>query len=235
MIESLKQGREGMLVQVAKNDVIANNLANAATSGFKRELARIVESEQEAVVAADSATDTTIGSYRNTGQPLDVAVDGDGFFVVSRNGEELLTRNGEFRVSDDGKLVTASGESVVGAGGEIAIDVTLGAPAIGPDGTVSVGGEIVGALKLVQVGDVNALTRQGANLFAVADEARQDVPAEQTRVMPGFVEGSNVNPVREMVDMIAAMRTYQANEKSVRAADEILDVMINRVGRAPQG
>ncbi len=168
-----------------------------------------------------------------TGNPLDLAVDGDGFFVVEVDGETRYTRAGDFQLNDQGEIVLPSGARLQGASGPLVVDVSQGEPAFAPDGTLSVGGATVGRVRVVRFDDPSVLEPAGGNTFRAPDGAARDVDAANLRVVSGFVEASNVNPVREMVQMIEALRTYEASEKSVQAADQILDTLINRVGRVP--
>lgn len=262
MLKSLRIGARGLLAQVAKNDIIANNLANAATSGFKREIARFSTSgtgvpangPSPAAVGAragggadagsvspgapvgpqvSSVTDLTAGPVAHTGNPLDLAIDGNGFFVVEDGGAERYTRAGTFQLNDQGELVTGSGAVLQGTSGPLTVDPTRGKPQFATDGTLSVGSNIVGRVRVVRFDKPSALERKGDNLFAAKGESPTELDAQDVRVLPGVVEGSNVNAVREMINMISALRTYQASQKSIQASDQILDTMINRVGRAP--
>ena len=180
-----------------------------------------------------SAVDVRPGDIRPTGNPLDLAVDGDGFFVVEVDGETRYTRAGDFQLDDQGRIVLPSGARLQGTSGELVVDVTQGAPAFAPDGTLSVGGATVGRVRLARFDDPSVLTPAGGNTFTAPEGTATDVDSGDVRVVSGFVEASNVNPVREMVQMIEALRTYEASEKAVQAADQILDTLINRVGRVP--
>ncbi len=241
MLKGLRVASKGLITQVVKNDIIANNLANASTAGFKRELARFSRetagtdnSLRELVIS--SSTDFGRGYVRRTGNPMDLAIEGDGFFVVETPDGERYTRAGSFSLNERGELVTAGGFRVLSTSGPVVVDLEEGRLEIANDGTVSVGGISKSALRIVRFRDVSRLERQGGNLFMAGREAGQeDLDQARVNVLTGFLEGSNVNPLEEIVNMISALRTYQAIEKSVKASDEVLDTMINRIGRVPEG
>jgi flagellar basal-body rod protein FlgG len=237
MLKSLDTAKTGLLGQVTRNDLIANNLANAATDGFKREVARQTSEAPPGRAEAreltiSSVTDFTKGFYQPTGNEMDVSIENDGFFVVENDGELLYTRSGSFRLDDTGRMVTQNGYVLQGGSGPITIDPEEGVPTIATDGSVRVGQTTAGTIRVVRFGDSAALLRAGANLFRAGEgQQPEDVEISDVQLLTGFKEGSNVNAVSEMVSMLTALRTYQAIEKSVQSADQILDVMINQVGR----
>jgi flagellar basal body rod protein FlgG len=237
MLKSLQSAKTGLLGQMTRNDLIANNLANAATDGFKREIARqtIEEPPGEPGVrelSISSVTDFSKGFYQPTGNEFDVSIETEGFFVVEKDGKEFYTRSGSFRMDDEGKMVSQQGYMLQGSSGPVTIDVEEGVPTIAPDGSVRVGATTAGAIKVVKFEDPSALIRSGANLFQAAEgQMAEDIESTEVQLLTGFKEGSNVNAVSEMVSMLTALRTYQAIEKSVQSADQILDTMINQVGR----
>ncbi len=237
MLKSLQSAKNGLLGQMTRNDLIANNLANAATDGFKREIARQTIEEtpgqpgvREQVVT--SVTDFSKGYYLPTGNEFDVSIETEGFFVVQKDGEDFYTRTGSFRLDENGKMVTRDGSVLQGGSGALTIDLEEGVPTIATDGSVRVGETTAGAIKVVKFEDPSGLVRAGANMFQAAEgQSAEDVETTEIQLLTGFKEGSNVNAVSEMVSMLTALRTYQAIEKSVQSADQILDTMINQVGR----
>ena len=260
----------GMRARQRNLDAIANNIANAATTGFKadRLLYRSVEAmtagpgnpspngttspastPQTAAttnptgatsvnspvntaastlragdigVLTGSATDYSAGAIRQTGNPLDVALNGPGFLVVQTAQGERYTRAGSLMLDATGQLVTQSGDLVVGDSG--AISLPPGEPVIGEDGTISVNRQVVGRLKLVNFTDPHtALTKDGTSLFA-ATGSEQPSEAVGTRVQSGALEASNVNPVSEMAAMMQNSREFESLQHSV-------SMMLNDLGR----
>lgn len=212
--------------------VIANNLANMTTSGFKAErleFEHVMNKEQLLPAALGSEgdtppsvptdtyvqitggyTDLSAGPVEITNNPLDAAIDGKGFFVVQTPNGERYTRAGEFTLDANGRLVTMSGFTVQGDGGEI---VAQGGPAkIGQHGEVQVGTQTVGRLRVVEL-DPATLTREPGQLFKVAEGgAVQDV--SNPKVVGGAVEASNVNAVRELTEMLQASKLYESLQRT---------------------
>jgi flagellar basal-body rod protein FlgF len=241
MLKSLESASKGLLAQAVKNDVIANNLANAATTGFKRELAKFSQEiatspdgRQQRSLEVSSATDFSSGAVRSTNNPMDVAINGQGFFVVETPEGERYTRVGSFSMNENNELITTSGHPILGSSGRITVSLEEGGIEFGNDGTISVNQSSIGALRVVRFEDPAVLQRQGEGLFrAAAGADPEDMDQAAVSIRPGFVEDSNVNALREMTEMISALRTFQIIEKSIKASDEVLDTMINQAGRLP--
>lgn len=237
-----------MVSESVRQDVIANNLANVDTTGFKRillvtrpltgmALRRVEGGPGSGGLSAmgtyfagstpdDAATVFTQGALRSTGGALDLALLGEGFFVVEAPAGVRYTRDGSFRVDTEGYLATSSGHRVLGTGGPIRIGD--GEVEISESGDVSVAGRSVGKLKLVAFETGADLVREGHNLFQ-ASEAAAKVAGVQVRQR--YLEMSNVQPVREMVDLIAVMRAYEANQRMIKAQDETLGKAVNEIAR----
>lgn len=238
---------EGALVQGQRMENIASNLANANTVGFKRDLAmfqaRYAEETQRGadlpgsgslndlgggVDLAGVATDFSQGSIRNTYVPSDVAIEGPGYFVVRRDGQDLLTRAGNFTVSANGALVTQEGDPVISdENTPIAINPLEGPWQVNSSGTVEQNGNRYN-LALVQPQSPGDLVKLGENLFAPLAPPRPLTPAER-RVQSGALEGSTVNAVSEMTEMIQTSRVFEANVNMVRTQDSILGELVSRV------
>ena len=215
----------GMLAEMVRQDQIANDLANASTPGYKpdratqRSFAELLLSNQQSGqpigglglgVEIDSiVTDLSPGPIRDTGEPLDLAVEGEGFFAVNTPQGVRYTRNGQFAAAADGTLTTAQGFPVLGQNGQ---PVRLAA-----DGTVDPA--------TVGVFAVPAAQKQGDSLFtgAAAGQAAG-------RVRAGALEGSGADPSRSMVDLIASFRTFEAGQRVIRTIDDTLERAANRVG-----
>ncbi len=264
MLRTLQTARHSLHLEQTRIDTLANNLANAATSGFRQVLTRVTEQNAIPVANADPGPDDTAaiarpldlprppgaadwvterkllmsqaldmrpGAVQQTGRHLDLAISGRGFFVVrDREGNEMLTRDGGFSLDDEGNLATAAGLQVQGTGGPIAAGGGL--LTVDADGSVRVDGQERGRLRLVEAGDPHGLTPRGDGLLmAAAAQALADVPAGEAVVLQGHLEGSNVDAVRTLVDMIAAQRAFEVGAKVLQANDEMLGQSVNTLGR----
>lgn len=210
-----------------RQQIVANNLANANTHGFKAErvFARLVG---ENLVAADTATDLTQGNLTSTGRPLDLALEGPGFFVIETADGERLIRGGAMHVDDAGRIVTARGEPLLGDDGPIVIPP--GAVEIAADGEVRVEGRSVGRLRVEDVPPDATLAHAGAGRF-LTDAARVPVDPDARQVRQGRLEESNVNPIESLVEMITVQRSFAAVQRSVRVIDEVMGTIANRIGK----
>jgi flagellar basal-body rod protein FlgG len=245
--------KESMQLHQARVDVLANNLANAATTGFRQVLTQVAERDALGAetalsgpgslvrpgiegnwapvgdLAVRQATDIRPGAIESTGRETDVALTGPGFFVVQdAAGGEYYTRNGHFHRDPNGRLVTADGMAVQGTGGPI--EVGAGELAIGQDGTISVDGAVKGRLRVVDFARPHELTHRGDGLLAADPTlAAEDVAAADVSLLTGHLEGSNVDPVRTLVDMIAAQRAFEVQAKILQANDESLQKTVNNL------
>ena len=254
MNSSLRTSASGMMAQQRMIDVIANNLANVNTTGFKRSRVSfqdvLYESVQGARQAADSKVQTvgpiqigkgvriaavlrlhTQGSPEPTQRPLDLAIEGEGFFQVQRpDGSTAYTRDGSFTLSEDGTLVT-SGGYIVEPGIVVPQDSSM--LAIGADGSVSVmqSGQSsptdVGRIELARFLNPNGLSAIGENEYQQTDASGEPITGFAQdegfgRTIQGSLESSNVEIVQEMTDMIAAQRAYEINARAIRAAEDMM-------------
>jgi flagellar basal body rod protein FlgG len=239
---------EGAQAQQRRLEVIANNLANVETAGFKRDVpmfqARFAEAIQQGsdyphsrtqndlgggVKVIDVETDFAGSSLRETGTPTDFAVNGDGFFQVrSRDGQTYLTRAGNFTLDAQGRLITQSGDMTVlnESGGEIVIDATR--PwAVHPGGSIVQDGAAT-AIGLVRPQSLGDLVKVGNNLFRPLAPAAQVARAERD-IRQGYIEQSGVNPTREMMAMIETSRAFEANTRLIQHQDSMVSGLVNRV------
>jgi flagellar basal-body rod protein FlgF len=223
-------------------DVIANNVANVDTTGFKLE-SLIVQSRPETLPSGGSGPSTVNfaydagvvrdfrqGSLKQTGAPLDVAVEGEGFFKVQGPSGERYTRDGRFSMDASGRLVGESGLPVQGDGGDIVLDPTKGAPKVGEDGTISQAGEVVGKIALVNFASLSALSKDGDGLYR-NDSNLQPQAATSARVRQGMVEGSNVEPITQITRLIQVSRAYESIAKMVDQTGDLSARSIDRLGR----
>lgn len=224
MIKALRSASSGMVVQSLKQDIIANNIANAQTPGFKRSklvaesFAQTLQNTTASLIRtnypnspvgtviaqANAALDTSQGSIRNTENKLDFAISGPGAFEIATPNGTQLTRAGNFQINSLGELCTTDGYRVQGQAGSIRI--ADGNWNVTENGTIVLNGQPIDQIKIV-----------GAQ--------------NNTTVLQGHLEESNLNIVREMVEMISNLRSYEANQKVISFTDHTLDKLINEVGR----
>ncbi len=229
MLRGLYSAATGMEAAANAHEVTSRNLAHASVPGFRKALMNFEAMHNPWATKPDEdlsgaqvnmpSVDFTPGPINRTGAPLDFALDGEGFFVVNGPDGPLYTRAGTFELNGEGKLVTPDGFTVRAAGGEIEFPANMVASKIvvGPDGTVRVGREEVGQLEIMKFADPNKLLSVGATLFQAPPEAVPE-PSE-ARVVQGAREMSNVSPVNELVNLIAAQRHYEMAQKAASAID----------------
>lgn len=246
---------DGANVQSKWLEVLANNLANVDTPGFKRELAvfqarpsaahakgddvpgsRTINDLSGGVRFQRTLTDHSQGPFDHTGNATNLALAGDGFFQVERGGQTFLTRAGNFSFDKNGQLVTASGDFVLtSTSGRAAIDPSLGPGTIGDDGVIyqqEPGGARVPVsdVGVVRPGSLGDLVKQGDNLFRPLAEVTV-VPQAERRIKPGFLERSTTRPTQEMMQLIEATRGLEANINMIRHHDQALGSLLNRALR----
>ena len=239
MIKGMYRSASGMLPRIEKQEAIANNIANANTTGFRknvvfaRELAgaesRLTPKkvDWEQTVANYVTVDYAPGVFDKTDSPLDLAIEGDGFFTLQADdGSTVLTRSGAFVVDAGGYLAMPGGLRVQGSGGPIQIGD--GIPTVAQTGEVEVDGVPVGSVAIQSPADLASLERLGGSLFAVPEDVEL-LPAISATVRQGYLETSNVDVVGEMVDMIVAYRTYEANARALQTQDNSLDHLFGKV------
>lgn len=215
-------------------DTLANNLANASTVGFRAEhnvfssvLAGAQGSSGSALdqamnsfgMLSGTTMDQTQGAMQKTGNDLDVAIQGTGYFVVETANGPVYTRNGSFQVSSQGELTTANGDLVMGDSGPISI--LAGKVSISADGTISSKGAVAGKLKVVDFTPGTNLTSIGNTYYSAPDGA--EVPAEKSDVRQGMLESSNVNPVANMVELVTAQRTTEMMQRALSMFSSEID------------
>jgi len=229
-------------------DVIANNIANVSTPGFKREAAKFEEyitemrpaegqtGTQQVSFVKDAGVirDSSQGNIEQTGATYDVAINGKGYFAVQTPQGMRYTRDGHFSLDNNGNLVTSSGYQVQGDGGAITITPNDGEISIAPDGTISsvvngVGNQL-GKLKIVDFADTAALVKQGANLYSTG---QTPIAPTNSGVRQGALEASNVAPVIEISHMIEVMRAYEATATLAKSQEDMMRQAIEKLGQMP--
>ncbi len=225
-------------------DIVANNMANADTTGFKVEQllvgAEIGERARNEAIrpSASFVLDNGVGrdfgqgALKQTGRDLDFGIEGEGaFFVVNDGNGEAYTRDGAFTLDPEGKLVTKAGDAVQGDGGDIVLDPSRGQVTVGDDGTISQGGLLVGKLSLARFETLSALSKEGDGLYRNRSNA-DPIEAAGAKIHQGSLEGSNVNPLIEITNMIEISRAYERVSKMIENVNDLSRRSVERLGRA---
>ena len=228
-----------MRQMIQEQERVANNLANANTVGYKRDrtFTEALEEyvDEEGAPRSERLTaqwaDAAQGALESTGSPLDVALDGEGFFAFSddETGETIYARAGRLNLDAEGTLRDLAGRSVEGEGGPIQLPPSGGAININRSGEITVDGQSVGKLSVVRFEDPMQLRRLDGVAFDAA--GMEPEPVENPTVMQGFVEASNVDAVREMTDMIAYYRQFESQQKMLQTTDQILGAVTRDLGK----
>ncbi|NLX71172.1 MAG: flagellar basal-body rod protein FlgF [Clostridiales bacterium] len=249
MTRGLYTAATGMIHQARRLDTVANNIANINTYGYKKDqvvtrsfsdelLLRLnnrqspssqpIGTINHGVTVEEVVTSYQQGILQHTGVNTHMALNGPGFFTIITDDGERYTRDGSFMLDSLGYLVTADGWPVAGETGPIYIgteDFTVDSM-----GYIFVNDQYVDRLQIVDFEDPQALRKAGHNLFINSDPDNQ-ILDYQGEVMQNYIEGSNVDAVKEMVEMVTATRNYESNAQIIRMIDETLDKTVNEIGR----
>ncbi|APO88156.1 flagellar hook-basal body complex protein [Marivivens sp. JLT3646] len=220
---------------MAEMRTIANNIANANTTGFRAEgvifAEHIKQTGSDSLSMATASVRDTVqaqGALAQTGGPFDLAIEGDGFFLIDTPNGQRLTRAGSFTPNEVRDLVTMDGHPVLDAGGApVFIPTGLGPVGIAPDGTISAGGRPVGQIGLFLPEDPLSLTREDGVRFSTNGV----LPAEDSRMLQGYVEESNVDPVLQVARMIEVQRAYELGQSFMENEDKRIRGVIDTLGR----
>jgi flagellar basal-body rod protein FlgG len=251
MIRGLYTSALGMITNMQRMDVITNNMAQADTTSFKRDHVvshqfselmmnrindpwnmpgirlfhhRPIGPVAPGVFIDDVFTDWTQGAFRQTGSSFDLALQGQGFFVVDLNGEELYTRDGSFTLFN-GLLLTAEGGRVQGQSGDIMLPD--GIVTFGENGQIFVNGEYTDTLQLTTFTDLHSLRKMEDNFFRTTEDSLR--MGFEGRVHQGFLENSNASVVSEMVQMITLSRAFETNSRMISVQDQTLQRAVNDI------
>lgn len=222
---SLYQAAAAMNATARWQDLISENLASSAIPGARgREVAiSSVQANPTFVIpSAGSGINFQPGEMRPTGNSMDMAIEGSGFFEVQLpNGDHALTRDGQFHLNAQGQLVTKQGYTVLGDGGPLQFDPSKAEPiSIAPTGEVSQGGDVKGKLKIAEFNNPQMLTALGAGVFRADNPNLVPVNAPTSEVRQGFVEASNISTTAQMAQLITAMRAFETNQKVIQMQDD---------------
>lgn len=258
MLRGLYTAYTGMLNEQYRMDIMSNNLANADTTGFKKEgstsqaysdvLAVKIKDLSEnpntpkklgdmslGVKIGETYTDFSQGSLRNTGNTFDIAIGGEGFFNIeftNKAGETSTkyTRDGGFVLTSDGYLTTKDGDYVLGENGRIQLSTTTTDTLIDEHGNIYQNNQLVATIQITEFEDTNYLTHYGETMWDAVEGA---VPQEaaNSKIYQGYLEMSNISVVKEMVNMISISRQYEANQKLITTYDASLEITVNQIGK----
>lgn len=246
MIRGLYTAASGMLAESTRTDVISNNLANANTTGFKKDVAVIKDFANMLITRINDGPETPVignlgvgaevdevvathsmGTLRTTGNEFDLAIEGKGYFAVETPRGIRYTRNGTLGKNIKNELITQDGYRVMGNNGPIVVQGSK--MVVDHDGSVTVDGQLAGKLQLVEFDNEKQLKKEGSSLYIAPPEAQGKTGI--SAVTQGSLEMSNVNVVSEMVDLISNYRAYEINGKVVQSHDQLLDKAVNEVGK----
>jgi flagellar basal-body rod protein FlgF len=253
MLYGLYLSATGVITNSYRQDVIANNLANSETAGFKRDLAMFKERQTaaqempahsgwtdprlEALGGGTFAMPTTVdlspGVMESTGNNLDAAIDGPGFFAVDDNGKQKLTRNGGFSIDREGNLILSDGSNrkVIGANGDpIRVDPSArDSTSIGQNGVISQNGVVVGRVGVFDVPDPSKLNKTGGTLLDYPD--MKSLTPSGSLLRNQVIEKANVDPATEMSALMETQRQLEANANMIKYQDTTLGELVNTVGK----
>ena len=256
MSEAMYTATSGALAYQMRLEILANNLANINTIGFKEDRTifrsylpdpvdptgqdiqeTLINNEivspyllsNTLVVFEGTEIDFSSGHLKHTGNPLNLALEGNGFFTIETPEGVQYTRNGNFALNGEGLLVTQEGLTVLGEGGEIKIDGEDFL--VDKEGNISVDGKQVDTLRIVDFAEPRSLEKVGNSLFASVNPTPSEITAEGFTVNQGFLELSNVEPIRVMTEMLEVLRGYESYQKVIQSVDEVTSKAIDEVGQ----
>ena len=260
MIKGMYKATQGMMYESLRIDIIANNLANVDSTGYKKSRLQVTSSfdtyfndflrsyletkpstspyESPELMIARYETDFSQGAIKETGGEFDFAIidkvsDKQGFFGLQKDGDTVYSRDGAFKISGDGSLVNQQNLGVLDENGQ---PITLPADAkrleILPTGQIYADGVELSSLMIVHFQQPYPLSKLGAGLFEINDPNAEPIPVNRrtTEVMQGFLESANVNPVNEMVEMIETLRNFEGYQRTIRAFNDTVQ-QINDAAR----
>jgi flagellar basal-body rod protein FlgG len=268
-IKGLYTAVSGSMAQNLRLETVANNLANVNTPGFKKDgqafreyitanekppaviqvpkVPASIESfydmqggDKSYVESIGSYSDFSQGGLKATGNSLDLAIDGAGFFEIATPSGVRFSRNGAFSIDGQGQLVTKEGWPVLKkaepgvAPDQRVMKIPIGSSfSISDEGELSVEGEVLGNVSLIELSDRQALHKEGASLYSIKPNMNPQITnVARPNLKQGFLETSNVNIVQEMTDMISATRLFESTQKAIQAYDSMADKLVNVVPRA---
>ncbi len=216
---------DGALAHKLRFDTISNNLANINTNAFKKD---IISFNQVLTMKNSSTADLTLGPISHTGNKFDVALGSPGFFKIQTSRGIRYRRDGSFTLNLDRSLVTQNGDTVLGQNGPIRIDGSN--VSIGIDGQVVVDNGAVDRILVVDFKEPRLLRKEGSSSYVYQGGEEDISPAESVNVQQGYIEGSNVSVMEEMIKMVEVLRAFESAQKAIQVIDEITGKMVNEAG-----
>ena len=244
MIERLEAQMRAMQMLSKAQEVTADNLANINTPGFKgsnvfyRMFTEKVNGEEVTTTRPMQEITLKQGVLEPTGNAFDFGIQGEGFFSVKEGEQSFLTRDGRFHMDSDGYLVNSRGARVQGSGGDIHIPEYFQASTrnggavkleVATDGTLRLDGEVYDQIKMISVDEASSLERKGSNYYSAAPGSLRITTSG--KLMQGYYEKGNVEPLNEMVDMMRTMRMFESQQRAMRSTDEMLGQVTTRLGK----
>jgi flagellar basal-body rod protein FlgF len=234
MVKGIYLAARGMQARMKNLEVVANNLANLNTTGFKEEIPFSMIMNQYGKVELQQNTDFEQGNLMQTANPLDMAISGNGYFVVQTPNGTELTRNGNFKISDEGYLVDQDGNKVMGNNGAVYLDNLTTAQkktiSISKTGEISLGQDVIDNLTIAKMNDPQEAPRTTGVNFSADGVGYQIAQQGDYTVRQGYLEESNVNPIKEMETMIQLNNEYDSAHRIINYLDKSLDEA-NQVGK----
>lgn len=233
MINGIEQAATGLDSYANVQDIIARNLANANTIGFKKNTISFktiltqINGAETSSLQTDYGVDHSRGNLTYTGNPLDIAIDGDGFFSLETDKGIRYSRNGQFQLSSNGEVVTANGSKLLGQGGPVIIPSDAREIIIDTNGVVNASGREINKLMITNFTNLNVLAPTGDSTFTAPLDAINEDGDVKFRVSQGYLESSNVNVVMEMADMITNMRSYEASNNVIKSFSDLMERLIS--------
>ncbi|MBN1404629.1 MAG: flagellar hook-basal body protein [Opitutales bacterium] len=237
MLSGIYQGSDALSSLERWQAAVSQNISNSSVAGYKAvgvgistaESSKVPDGEDFAAILAKQGTRPEAkicfdqGQIVPSGNPMDCAIDGDGFFQVQGDeGGTIYTRNGQFRLNSENAIVDISGRPVLGTAGTITVNPADGDVRVEEDGQVYQGETRVAKLALVSISDESALRPAGGGYVLDENSDAKAVDLEDARVVQGYYEASNVSPMREMISMITLSRAYEANQRIISNMDSLL-------------
>lgn len=235
MIKGLYTVARSLEHKVKNIDVVANNLANMSTNGYKREIPFAEYINEFGQSEIKKISNQQQGEVIQTSNPLDLAINGNGFFTIKDDeGKVELTRDGRFKISDEGFLTDSNGRKVMGQNGTISLEDTIlqkdSVILISSLGEIKIDDKIVDQVLIVKVDNPELLERTGGSNFVLNEEEYYNAGEDDYKISQGYVEESNTNPMIEMESMIKMNKAYETSQKIIIALDQSLD-HANQIGK----
>ncbi len=234
MVNGIYNVARSLNTKVKSIDVLANNLANINSTGFKKQVPFQEYLNKNGEIAVKQTTDYGQGEVILSANPLDLAISGDGYFLVKTENGIELTRNGKFHISDDGFMVNGNGDKVLGSNGEISFGDLMDADnpsiSISKTGEIKIGETTLDSLVIAKLENPQEAIRTSSSNFAVADDNYSIASPQNYEIVQGYLEESNVNPILEMQSMIETNKDYESAYKIMRYLDQTMEKS-NQIGR----